>query len=213
MSDLILKIIAKHQEDREVIKAMKQRHAAELLVVEEFQAKREAALLERGDMTAFAYLTDLYINGRDGKAETEKKKANIALDQAKIEAWLLKMLNGVGEGIRTEFGTVYKSRKESVSVADFDMFVDTVMLKDAAGEIAEKYAAQCDDPAVRPKQIADIVALIHQHMHLEYLNKAVNKTAILESMGTRNKDGSYEKAPPAGLNYCSIQCVGVRKSK
>lgn len=205
---LIEQIIAKHQEDREVIKAMKQRHAAELLVVEEFQAKREAALLERGDMTAFAYLTDLYINGRDGKAETEKKKANIALDQAKIEAWLLKMLNQVGEGIRTEFGTVYKSRKESVSVADFDMFVDNVMLKDAAEKVCEKLLG-----VVTPPQLELIIKTIHDNMHLEYLNKAVNKTSILELMGDPAKDGSRPNSPPAGLNYVALQCVGVRKAK
>ena len=205
---IIEQIIAKHQEDREVIKAVKQRHAAELLVIEEFQAKREAALLERGDMTAFAYLTDLYINGRDGKAETEKNKANIALDQAKIEAWLLKMLNQVGEGIRTEFGTVYKSRKESVSVADFDMFVDNVMLKDAAAEVASYFGSHGSD-----KINADIIALIHNHMHLEYLNKAVNKTSILELMGDPAKDGSRPNSPPTGINYVALQCVGVRKAK
>ena len=204
---IIEQIIAKHQEDREVIKAMKQRHAAELLVVEEFQAKREAALLERGDMTAFAYLTDLYINGRDGKAETEKKKANIALDQAKIEKWLLKMLKSVGEGIRTEFGTVYKSRKESISVADFDMFVDNIMLQDAAEEIL--IYMECHGQPSKE----EIVEMIHCKMHLEYLNKAVNKSAILELMGDQAKDGSRPNAPPAGLNYVALECVGVRKAK
>lgn len=205
---LIEQIIAKHQEDREVIKAMKSRHAEELQVVEEFQAKREAALLERGDITAFSYFVDLFINGRDGKAEKEKEKANISLDQAKIEAWLLKMLNQVGEGIKTEFGTVYKTRKEGVSVGDFDMFVDQNMLKDAAYAVADELFGE--DTSI--EIIESIVSTIHKHMHLEYLNKAVNKTAILELMGDAAKDGSRPNPPPAGVNYTAIQTVGVRKN-
>lgn len=203
---LIEKIIAKHQEDREVIKAMRARHAEELRTIEEFQAKREAALLEHGDMTAFAYVTDLYINGRDGKAATEKAKENIALNQTKIEAWLLKMLNQVGEGIRTSFGTVYRTRRESISVSDFDAFTQNVMLQDAAKAI--------NDHITVKGQLTEeeLVQLIHDNMHLELLNKAVNKTAILELMGDSAKDGSRPNAPPIGINYTSIATVGVRKA-
>lgn len=214
MSDAICKqIVAKYRADREVIKEIKKRHAEELRSIEEFQSKREAALLERGDMEEFGFFTDLYINGRDGKSEVEKKKESIALDQTKIEHWLLKMLNQVGEGIKTEFGTVYKTRKESITCSDFEMFVGSVMLKDAAEKIADHYAAQCADPAVHAHQVSNILNLILTNMHLEYLTKAVRKEAILELMGDQGKDGSRPNTPPAGVNYVAIQCVGVRKAK
>lgn len=205
---LIERIIAKHQEDRDVIKAMKQRHADELRVIEEFQAKREDALLEQGDITAFAYMTDLFINGRDGKTETEKAKANIALNQTKIEKWLLKMLNQVGDGIKTEFGTVYKTRKEAVACADFEMFVKFAMLPDAAAALADAMGFNHT-----PEVLGQIITTLYEHLHLEYINKAVNKTAILELMGEQAKDGSRPNTPPAGVNYTAIQTVGVRKAK
>lgn len=208
---LLEQIVNKHKEDRVKIKELKARHAEELRVIEEFQAKREAALLERGDMTVFGYLTDLYINGRDGKSEVEKKKESIALDQTKIEHWLLKMLKDVGEGIRTEFGTVYKTRKESVTCSDFEMFVRTTMLEDAAEAVL--YLIEARSGEIGSFSVAEISQLIQANMHLEYLTKAVRKEAILELMGDQGKDGSRPNAPPAGVNYVAIQCVGVRKAK
>lgn len=208
---LLEQIVNKHKEDRVKIKDMKARHAEELRVIEEFQAKREAALLERGDMTVFGYLTDLYINGRDGKSEAEKKKESIALDQTKIEHWLLKMLKDVGEGIRTEFGTVYKTRKESVTCSDFEMFVRTTMLEDAAEAVL--YLIEARGGEIGSFSVAEISQLIQANMHLEYLTKAVRKEAILELMGDQGKDGSRPNTPPAGVNYVAIQCVGVRKAK
>ena len=200
-------IIAKYLSDREVIKEVKARHAEELRVLEEFQSKREAALFERAGMEAFEFFTDLFVNGRDGKAEKKKEEENISLNQQKIESWLLKMLDGVGEGIRTSAGTVFKTRKESVTVADFDSFTQSVMLQDAAKAV-EDYILANGAPT-----IPELVTMIHDNMHLELLNKAVNKTAILELMGNKNKDGSYEKAPPIGINYVSMTAVGVRKAK
>lgn len=209
---LIPKIIEKYLADREDIKALKAKHAEELRVLEEFQSKREQALLDIGDMTCFAFFTDLFINGRDGKAEKEKEKVDIGLQQAKIEQWLLKMLSQVGEGIRTEFGTVFKTRKESVSVADFDMFVEENMLKDAAVKIVDELFEDNMTPEKTAALEVTILKLIKSHMHLELLNKAVNKTAILELMGDQNpKDHSRPNPPPAGVNYVAIQSVGVRK--
>lgn len=201
---LSLRIIEKHKEDREVIKALKAKHAEELRVLEEFQSKRETALLETAGIEAFEYLTDLYVNGRDGKAATEKAKENIALNQAKIEAWLLKMLNTVGEGVRTSSGTVYKTRKESVSVSDFEMFVKCQMLPDVGQALEAEYG-------ITDTRILDI---IYNALHIELLNKAVNKTAILELMGDADKkDGSRPNSPPAGINYVAMATVGVRKGK
>ena len=205
MPTLLEQIVAKHKDDRIRIKELKAKHAEELRTIEEFQSKREAVLLERGDMTVFGYLTDLYVNGRDGKAEAKKTEANINLDQTKIEHWLLKMLNQVGEGIKTEFGTVYKTRKESVTCSDFDMFVDNVMLKDVATVLRDKVGVLA---------IEEFIKIIHENMHLEFLTKAVRKEAVLELMGEQNpKDGSRPNTPPAGVNYAAIQTVGVRKAK
>lgn len=217
MPTLLEQIINKHKEDRIRIKELKAKHAEELRVIEEFQSKREAALLERGNMTCFGYLTDLYVNGRDGKTEAKKTEANINIDQTKIEHWLLKMLNQVGEGIKTEFGTVYKTRKESVTCADFDLFVDSVMLKDAAESVLSKlmYETNLTVPDETNEQILEIIrSTIHQNMHLEYLTKAVRKESILELMGEADpKTGSRPNTPPAGVNYVAIQTVGVRKAK
>lgn len=208
MSELVQKIIAGHMADRVRIKELKARHAEELRVIEEFQSKREAALLERAGIEAFSYLTDLYINGRDGKAEKKKEEENIALNQTKIEAWLLKMLNQVGEGIKTEFGTVYKARKESVTCADFDVFVDVNMLADAAKAVAEKLLG-----TATPPQLELIIKTIHENMHLEMLTKAVRKESCLEIMGEADpKTGARPNPPPAGVSYTSIQTVGVRKA-
>ena len=209
MSDPIVPtIIQKYLADREVIKEMKKRHAEELRTIEEFQAKREAALLERAGIEAFEFFTDLFVNGRDGKAATEKAKESIAMNQTKIESWLLKMLNSVGEGIKTSAGTVYKTRKESVTCQDFEMFVDQNMLKDAAVAVAEALGFE-----PLPETVARITEEIHNNMHLELLTKAVRKEAILELMGEPAKDGSRPNTPPAGVNYVAIQCVGVRKAK
>ena len=211
MSDPIVPtIIQKYLADREVIKEMKKRHAEELRTIEEFQAKREAALLERAGIEAFEFFTDLFVNGRDGKAATEKAKESIAMNQTKIESWLLKMLNSVGEGIKTSAGTVYKTRKESVTCQDFEMFVDQNMLKDAAVKIAERIS---DTGVANEEHVAEFIQIIHNNMHLELLTKAVRKEAILELMGEPAKDGSRPNTPPAGVNYVAVQCVGVRKAK
>lgn len=201
MSDLVCKIIEKHKADREVIKEMKKRQAEELRVIEEFQKRREDALLEKAGIEAFEYFTDLYVNGRDGKAEKKKEEADISLNQSKIEAWLLKMLKGVGEGIKTSSGTVYLTRKESVNCADFEMFVSQNMVKSAVEALMAKEDWTADE----------VAETIMQNIHLELLTKAVNKTAVLELMGDAQKDGSRPNVPPAGVNYVAIQTVGVRK--
>ena len=212
MSDpIIQQIINKHQADREVLREMRKRHAAEIREIEEFQAKREAALLERGDLTCFDFFVDLFINGRDGKAEKEKEKENISLNQTKIEAWLLKMLSSVGEGIKTAHGTVYKTRKESVTCEDFELFVRENMVKSVAKVIAEKLLG-----GHAPEDVAtidSITNMILENIHLEFLNKAIAKAPVLELMGEQAKDGSRPNTPPLGAKYVALTTVGVRKSK
>lgn len=206
-TELNQKIISKYLEDREAIKNLKKRHAEELRTLEEFQSKREAALLERGDISCFSFFTDLYINGRDGKAEKEKEKENISLNQSKIESWLLKMLSGVGEGIKTEFGTVFKTRKESVTCGDFDLFVKENMVKPVAQAYFEAY-----NNGELPVTLEGWTDFIMENLHLEFLNKAIAKAPVLELMGDQDpKDHSRPNPPPAGANYTAIQTVGVRK--
>lgn len=208
-ASLVPRVVAKYLLDRAVIKEVKQRQAEELRVLEELQSKREQFLIENAGMSEFSFFVDLFINGRDGKAEKKKEEENISLNQAKIEAWLLKMLRGVGEGIKTEFGTVYLSRKESVTCADFDMFVDSVMLKDAAAGVIEAFEVETGE--ICPVTPDHILKIIHDNMHLEMLTKAVRKESVLELMGDQNKDGSRPNPPPPGVNYTAIQSVGVRK--
>jgi len=208
---LLEQIIAKHKEDREVIKALKKKHAEELRAIEEFQKRREDVLLERGDLSCFGYITDLFVNGREGKSELKKAEGNIALDQTKIENWLHKMLKGVANGINTEFGTVYMTRKESVTCGDFDMFVEKNMLEDAAKAVCKELLGA--DGRESETQVDIIVKTIKESMHLELINKSLNKEACLELMGEKQKDGSRPNVPPAGANYSAISCVGVRKAK
>lgn len=206
-TELNQKIIAKYLEDREKIKEVKKRHAEELRTLEEFQSKREAALLERGDITCFSFFTDLYINGRDGKAEKEKEKENISLNQSKIESWLLKMLSGVGEGIKTEFGTVFRTRKESVTCGDFELFVKENMVK----PVAQAYFDAVNSGEL-PVTLEGWTDFIMENLHLEFLNKAIAKAPVLELMGEQDpKDHSRPNPPPAGANYVALQTVGVRK--
>lgn len=203
--ELIQKIIQKHQEDQEKIKALKAKHESELNELLAFQAKREQALLDDADMTAFSFLTDLFIQNRDAKSQKEKEKEEIGIKQGAIEQWLLKMLMTVGDGIKTPLGTVYKTRKESVTVADFDTFMNVNLLTPVAKTIIETF----EQEAVYT--VDDLIRIIRQTMPIELLTKGVNKTACLERMGEQEKDGSRKNPPPAGTNYSAILTVGVRK--
>ncbi len=203
--ELIQKIISKHHEDQEKIKEVRARHEAELIELLAFQEKREQALLEGADMTAFSFLTDLFIQNRDAKSQKEKEKEEIGAKQGAIEQWLLKMLRTVGDGIKTPAGTVYLTRKESVTVADFDTFINVNLLTPVAKTIIETF----EQEAVYT--VDDLIQIIRQTMPIELLTKGVNKTACLERMGEQDKSGSRPNPPVAGTNYVAIQTVGVRK--
>ena len=203
--ELIQKIIQKHHEDQAKIEALRAKHEAELSELLAFQEKREQALIEGADMTAFSFLTDLFIQNRDAKSQKEKEKEAIGAKQGELEKWLLKMLMTVGDGIKTEFGTVYKTRKESVTVADFDTFMNVNLLTPVAKTIIETF----EQEAVYT--VDDLIQLIRHTMPLELLTKGVNKTACLERMGEQDKSGSRPNPPVAGTNYVAIQTVGVRK--
>jgi hypothetical protein len=48
---------------------------------------------------------------------------------------------------------------------------------------------------------------VRENDKFEFLNKAANKTAVLELMGEKRSE-----TPPPGVNYSATRAVGVRKS-
>ena len=202
------KIIDQYLLDREKIKRIKAKAAEAIAPLEAFQSNREAYLLKQEDPTLVEFLTDLYINGRDGKAAAEAKKKDIGLKQSEIEAWLLKMLDKLkSKGIKTEFGTVYPTRKEGVSVEDWDAFLESEILTPQASAVFD--ALNNDELPVTMDAMKELL----RAAHLEFINKGVNKTAVLERMGEKDeKDDSRPNPPPAGVKYSAIRTVGVRKS-
>ena len=51
-----------------------------------------------------------------------------------------------------------------------------------------------------------LLGWVREGERFEYLNKAVNKTAVLELMGEKRED-----VPPPGVNYSAAKIVGIRK--
>jgi hypothetical protein len=175
--------------------------------VEQFQANRETHLLTQEDPELFDFLTDLYINGRDGKASAEAKKKDLGLKQTEIEKWLLKMLDKLkSKGFKTEHGTVYPTRKEAVSVEDWDAFLEAEILLPMAAAIEDIFAAVGAGATQE-----EVASMLKAAAHLEFINKGVNKTSVLERMGDRDeKDESRPNPPPAGVKYTAMKTVGVR---
>ena len=203
-------IIDQYLADRDKIKRIKQAAAAALAPLEQYQANREAFLLKTDDPALVEFLTDLYINGRDGKAAAEAKKKDIGLKQNEIEAWLLKMLDKLkSKGFKTEFGTVYPTRKEAVSVSDWDAFLDAEILRPAAEELCSRMLTG----DVNGDSVDALVDLMRSYAHLEFINKGASKVSVLERMGDKDeKTDSRPNPPPAGISYSAIRTVGVRKS-
>ena len=205
-------IIEQYLSDREKIRRTRKAADEAVAAVEQFQSNRETYLLQQDDPTIVDFITDLFLNGRDGKAASEAKKKDIGLKQA--EKWLLKMLDKLKlKGIKTEFGTVYPTRKEGVSVADWDAFLEAEILRPAAEEILKRILDNTlvPDETCAPVQI--LVDVLRSAAHLEFINKGVNKTSVLERMGEKDeKTDSRPNPPPAGVNYTAIRTVGVRKS-
>ena len=48
---------------------------------------------------------------------------------------------------------------------------------------------------------------VRENDKFEFLNKAANKTAVLEAMGEKRTE-----TPPPGVNYSAVRAVGIRKS-
>jgi hypothetical protein len=200
-------IIDKYHADREAIRGIRAEADAKVAAIEQFQANRENYLLTLEDPAIFDFLTDLYINGRDGKATAEAKKKDLGLQMKEIEKWLLKMLDKLrSTGFKTEYGVVFPTRKEGVSVEDFDALLDFAILRPIAEALLVEGAGKDVESTVE-----SLTAFLKTLPHFEFLNKAVNKTAVLETMGDQDeKDHSRPNPPPPGVKYTAIRTVGVR---
>lgn len=194
------------EETQIVVAALKGGGAA---AIEGFQSNRETYLLQQEDPELFDFLTDLYLNGRDGKATAEAKKKDLGIKQADIEKWLLKMLEKLkSKGFKTEHGTVFPTRKEAVSVEDWDAVLAFAVLAPIATIIQDIFANI--DAGASPDEV---IEQMKQAAHFEYINKGVNKTAVLEYLGEKDeKDDSRPNPAPPGVKYTAMKTVGVRKN-
>ena len=69
---------------------------------------------------------------RKMEAELEEKTASLKKLQEDREAYLYKRLQELGcKNVKTDFGTIYTARKESVTVADKDVFINWIKSNDA----------------------------------------------------------------------------------
>jgi hypothetical protein len=210
--DKIARLMEVYRRDNAALLALTAKHLAEAEELQALQGKRIEALLHHAGVEAFPFFTELYIEARDNKAQKEKEKGAISADQAKVEAWMLKVLDTVDglKGLPTDFGTVYKTRKESVTMAEWDTFLEHAVLKGAAEAVFDEVYAG-DKTIVREEAISSIVQIIKHGGHFEYLNKAISKAAALEVMGDVDKKGQRPNPPPPGTNYSAVMTVGVRK--
>jgi hypothetical protein len=106
-----------------------------------------------------------------------------------------------GQNIKTEAGTAFFKKQEFVNVADWDAFVVNELL----GPLAKALTAH---PGVGENGLIELELLttLKNSFPYELLNKAVNKTAVLEIMGEKR-----ENVPPAGINYVSKQVVQIHR--
>jgi hypothetical protein len=154
----------------------------------------------------------IYVARRAEAAELEKRQKEIKVRQEAFENWFGLRLAEIGaESTKTLAGTIYKYRAESVTVAEWDTFVEQNLLAPAALAIASAVAGQNDDLAGLATRV---LAVLHDSMNLSLLNHVVNKTEVLSTcMGDFNdKTKSRPNPPPAGVNYTAVMKVGVRKS-
>ena len=172
-----------------------------------FQKAREDFLLQGNDMEAFEFMTALFINGREDKVEVKKAESNLNVDQKKLEEWLLKMLAKVGNSIATDSGTVYKTRKESVKVADFDAYVEAELVKPLTTSLLDAWRSFTSGE----RSMEELESFIREHLNIAAIDKSASKTFVLEQMGDKQKDDSRPNPAPPGIEYNAFATVGVRK--
>lgn len=208
-------ILTKYREDCARIRTLREQaeEAAapfleKIIKLEEFQQAREAYIMDKCDVEAFGFITELYLNGRDDKATAKKKAESVGVDMKKLEAWLLSKLRKAGKSLATEFGTVYLTRKESVGVTDFEAYCEAEIFRPMAEQI-DQWVQNGNDEY---NGVEEIISVLKSSAHLEALTKAANKTFVLEAMGDADeKTGARPNPPPPGVDYKAFATVGVRK--
>jgi len=101
-----------------------------------------------------------------------------------------------GQNIKTAAGTAFFKKQEFVNVADWDAFLDERIYRPLLVALVE----------LNNGVPAEMFRVIKDTFPYELLNKAVNKTAVLEIMGEKR-----ENVPPAGINYVSKQVVQIHR--
>jgi hypothetical protein len=102
-----------------------------------------------------------------------------------------------GQNIKTAAGTAFFKKQEFVNVADWDAFVEKELLWPVAKSLVMEGT---------PLSVEEFLEEIKASFPHELLNKAVNKTAVLEIMGEKR-----ENVPPAGVSYVSKQVVQIHR--
>ena len=105
-----------------------------------------------------------------------------------------------GQNIKTAAGTAFFKKQEFVNVADWSTFVEKELLTPIVKAVADIEARD-----IRLTSQGLLTVLMSSFPY-ELLNKAVNKTAVLEIMGEKR-----ENVPPAGINYVSKQIVQIHR--
>ena len=119
-----------------------------------------------------------------------------------------------GQNIKTAAGTAFFKKQEFVNVADWDAFVEKELIEPMVKAIMD-----IDDKDVR-LTAKGFLSVLKDSFPYELLNKAVNKTAVLEIMGEevqlKDEAGAVigkgrPNVPPAGINYVSKQVVQIHR--
>jgi hypothetical protein len=151
-----------------------------------------------------------YIETRD-EIETKKKayeeeEQRLKKMQATREDWLKEEAKKSGvEGFKTLYGSTYPLIKESVKMADWDRFVEDLLVKPVVDKIMETWGFE-------EAERLELETVVKEGAKLEFLNHVANKTACLEVMGERDKKKGRPNSPPAGVSYEAFETVGVRRS-
>lgn len=146
-------------------------------------------------------LISIYVAMRDAISIKEKafkkEKGDIKEKMGVIEKELFKRLEADGlDSLKSDSGTAFKSTKQFVGVENFDEFMKFLI------------KSVIDTAVSGPNPLGGTQAVIDhvlQNASLQFLNKVVNKAAVLEYMEENN-----DKLPP-GIKYSSEIVIQVRK--
>lgn len=129
------------------------------------------------------------------KEELQEKRANYLLGQLQKDNL---------QNAKTQHGTVYIALKESVTVGDADAFFDSVLVTPVTDAAVEYLYGK--DATVSIQMVKGLQQVVREAMQLQFLNKAANKTAVLEAMGDNRSE-----VPPPGVNYSAVRVAQIRK--